>query len=322
MISIIVPVYNVASYLQQCLSSIVNQTYSSLEIILVDDGSTDGSGELCDQLALTDSRIKVIHKENGGLSSARNAGLKVVSGDFVGFVDSDDYVVADMYEKLVAALYKYPEAGVSSVQIYSFTDGKDDFKPAKEIWVKSVENFIPASEYCISTVGNLTPVMVWNKLYRRELLKDVSFLEGRNNEDQRFQFDLAKKLKERNLGLIEIPSFGYYYRQRETSIIYSSKKPVKVDSLRNLSEMIKDESLTSKEHEVVYLKYARFLSSFIDAMLMNKNWKRDYWNEFYPQMKFFSLPFLKKKLSRKYFLIFSIQRYVPVARMLMLRMKY
>ena len=100
LISIIVPVYNTKEYLPKCVQSLVEQTYRNLEILLVDDGSTDETGALCDKLALTDDRIRVIHKENGGSSSARNVGISQAAGSFLGFVDSDDYVDADMYERL------------------------------------------------------------------------------------------------------------------------------------------------------------------------------------------------------------------------------
>ena len=98
LISVIVPVYNVESYLEKCIESIQNQSYKSLEIILVNDGSTDSSGDICDKYAAHDKRIKVIHKKNGGLSSARNAGLEVANGDYIAFVDSDDYIEITMYE--------------------------------------------------------------------------------------------------------------------------------------------------------------------------------------------------------------------------------
>ena len=105
-ISIIVPVYNVEKYLKKCIDSIVNQTYKNLEIILVDDGATDRSGEICDELAKLDNRIKVYHKKNGGLSDARNYGVERATGSYVGFVDSDDYIDAEMYEKLYEAITK------------------------------------------------------------------------------------------------------------------------------------------------------------------------------------------------------------------------
>ena len=106
-ISVIVPVYNVEQYLERCVDSIINQTYTNLEIILVNDGSTDNSGKLCDELAKKDERIRVIHKENGGLSDARNRGIDEAESDLVGFIDSDDYIDSDMYEVLLKNLICY-----------------------------------------------------------------------------------------------------------------------------------------------------------------------------------------------------------------------
>ena len=112
LISIIVPVYNVEQYLDDCLISIINQTYKNIEIILIDDGSTDKSGKICDEYAKKDSRIIVIHKENGGVSSARNAGLRIAKGAYIGFVDPDDWIAEDMYEVLYSNAKKY-DADVS-----------------------------------------------------------------------------------------------------------------------------------------------------------------------------------------------------------------
>src|SRR5665647_2657921 len=100
LISIIVPIYKVENYIRNCVDSILNQTYKNLEVILVDDGSTDNCGNICDEYSLKDNRIKTIHKKNGGLSSARNAGLDVAKGEYIGFIDSDDWIEKDMYESL------------------------------------------------------------------------------------------------------------------------------------------------------------------------------------------------------------------------------
>ena len=105
-ISVVVPVYNVEQYLEKCVNSIINQTYKNLEIILVDDGATDKSGKLCDELAKLDNRIMAYHKKNGGLSDARNYGVERATGDYIGFVDGDDYIDAEMYEKLYEAIKK------------------------------------------------------------------------------------------------------------------------------------------------------------------------------------------------------------------------
>ena len=115
-ISIIVPVYNVEKYLKKCVDSILGQTFTDFELLLIDDGSTDNSGSICDELAKTDNRIKVIHKENGGLSDARNIGIEVAKGDFIGFIDSDDYIDEDMYAFLYNNILKY-DAELSMCEI-------------------------------------------------------------------------------------------------------------------------------------------------------------------------------------------------------------
>ncbi|MBQ7792832.1 MAG: glycosyltransferase family 2 protein, partial [Clostridia bacterium] len=118
LISIIIPVYNAAHYFERCIKSVLEQTYKNLEIILIDDGSTDGSEKLCDQYKEIDDRIKVVHKKNGGQSSARNLGLTMITGDYVGFVDSDDYIEKDMYEYLYNNMVKY-HADISICHFYS-----------------------------------------------------------------------------------------------------------------------------------------------------------------------------------------------------------
>ena len=112
LISVIVPVYNVEPYLKQCLDSIIAQTYTNMEIIIVDDGSPDNCPAICDLYAKADNRIKVIHKENGGLSSARNAGLEIAAGEYIGYIDSDDYIAPGMFEKMMLAMSCHSNAGV------------------------------------------------------------------------------------------------------------------------------------------------------------------------------------------------------------------
>lgn len=122
-ISIIVPVYNVEKYLEKCVRSILAQTFTDFELILVDDGSPDSSGAMCDQFAEQDQRVKVIHKENGGLSDARNAGIEIATGEYLGFVDSDDYIADDMYELLYTNIVK-EDADLSICGIYDVYEGK------------------------------------------------------------------------------------------------------------------------------------------------------------------------------------------------------
>ena len=130
-ISVIVPVYNVEKYLRKCIESILNQTFREFELILVDDGSTDSSGKICDEYALKDSRIKVIHKENGGASSARNAGLDVAKGEYIGFVDSDDWIEMDMYGELYR-LIKENNTDISVCGINNIKDIKYKNENLKE----------------------------------------------------------------------------------------------------------------------------------------------------------------------------------------------
>lgn len=117
LISIIIPVYNVQNYLRECIDSVIAQTYKNLEIILVDDGSPDKSGEICDEYSKKDARIKVIHKENGGLSDARNVALDIAKGEYIGFIDSDDYVEKDMFETLHTLAVEH-NAEISSISFY------------------------------------------------------------------------------------------------------------------------------------------------------------------------------------------------------------
>lgn len=170
LISIIVPVYNVSLYLNQCIQSIINQTYKDLQIILVDDGSTDGSSQICDDYAKRDSRIEVIHKSNGGLVSARKAGIQIATGDYVGYVDGDDWIEPDMYEQMLDCMIAN---NVDIVETQYFIEAGTQ--------TKRMESKL---QYGIHKTENLIPVMlcdkdfnecrmqpyVWSKLYKRELL--------------------------------------------------------------------------------------------------------------------------------------------------------
>ena len=180
LISIIVPVYNVETYLDRCMESILKQTYKQLEIILVDDGSTDSSGKKCDDYAKMDSRIKVIHKQNGGLSDARNAGLKLATGAYIGYVDSDDWIEPDMYERLYnACVENCAELAVCryfcEYQDRTEAGGTDRIVPLTrdellKIYISGHDEYVIYNS-------------VWSKLFKRELVADLVFPKGRNSED-------------------------------------------------------------------------------------------------------------------------------------------
>ena len=168
LISIIVPVYKVEKELGECIESLMHQTYKNIEIILVDDGSPDKSPEICEHYANIDSRIRVIHKENGGLSDARNYGITEANGEFLGFVDSDDFVAEIMYEKLFEAAQS-TSSDISECDCVRFADGE---KPNSII--KEGQKIIKPKEWITETnLNGFLNCVAWNKLYRRELFEGV-----------------------------------------------------------------------------------------------------------------------------------------------------
>lgn len=175
MVSVIVPIYNVEKYLKRCIDSILNQTYKNLEIILIDDGSPDKCPEICDEYAQEDDRVIVIHKENGGVSSARNAGLDIAKGEYIGFVDPDDYINYDMYSTMV----KKMELFECDAVICGFCQVSE--KENKIIRKDSLENKIVSVEECFKELfgfsGLAIKPVVWNKLFKRDIISDLRFCE-------------------------------------------------------------------------------------------------------------------------------------------------
>ncbi len=170
MISVIVPIYKVEPYLQQCVDSILNQTYSDLEILLIDDGSPDRCGEICDEYAKKDKRIRVFHTENRGLSAARNLGIQESTGSFLGFVDSDDWLDNDMYEVLLDRIVD-TQADISGCGFYTELSTNPKTSNLEETIYSGVESEIALLDGKVSNY-------VWNKLYRRDVFRNVSFPEG------------------------------------------------------------------------------------------------------------------------------------------------
>lgn len=184
LISIIVPVYNVSAYLGRCIDSILAQTYKNFEVILVNDGSTDDSGKVCDSYALLDSRVKVIHKENGGLSSARNAGIAIAQGEYLGFVDSDDWITSDMYEYLYSVLIQnQADISVSACVRCESTIEGNNFILAQ----KSFSTIVYSQEEYIKKFMKIDSQTIeyyaCNKLYKKELLTNDQYPVGKTAED-------------------------------------------------------------------------------------------------------------------------------------------
>lgn len=203
LISVIVPVYNIMEYLPRCVHSIMAQTYRNLEIILVDDGSTDGTGELCDSLAMEDSRIRVFHKENGGSSSARNLGISRAGGEYLGFVDSDDYIDSDMYERLYRGIEKYQ---VTAAQI-----GRDEIDEEGRLLPNICQP--PGSDVCMESADFLRELLMHRgdcsfctKLLHRGLFEREGFPEGLLNED----FHLLVHMLPQIGKLVSLPGQTYH----------------------------------------------------------------------------------------------------------------
>lgn len=230
LISVIIPVYNVEKYLKRCVDSVINQTYKNLEIILVDDGSPDNCGAICDEYAERDNRIKVIHKENGGLSSARNAGIDVASGTYLSFIDSDDYVSEQFIEKLYSMIKEY-DADISQC---NFVRTKGEVPETKS-------NNTPIS-VCdnVSMIENLynehyvPTVVVVTKLYHSKLFDGIRYPEGRVHEDEVIT---PLVLYKSNRCVFSTEALYYYYFN-ENSITNSQFSVKKLDILYALNSRI------------------------------------------------------------------------------------
>lgn len=208
-LSIIVPVYNVEQYLDKCVESIVNQTFSDFELILVDDGSPDNCGEMCECWSKKDNRIKVIHKENGGLSDARNAGIDIAEGDYIGLVDSDDYIKPDMFETLVRNLEQY-NADISMCGYADvYADGIRKDNQDRNVYVWSQEETVHQI-----LLGKKLSVHAWVKLYKRELFNSVKYPKGKISEDAYVIMDILNQVRT----AVFTPYSAYYYVHRGDSI--------------------------------------------------------------------------------------------------------
>lgn len=215
-LSIIVPVYNIEKYLEKCVDSILNQTLQDFELILIDDGSLDNSGKICDELSKRDGRIKVIHKTNGGSASARNAGLLVMTGEYVGFVDSDDYVEEDMFETMINAC-ENNQCEAAFCDRYLVDEG-GEFLPENSKVSKYKELTVLSQKEALTNMFLATGMTfaVWDKVFKRELFDDVKFPEGCPAEDVPCSFDTIKKAK----NVVHIGKQKYYYRALNTSVTH------------------------------------------------------------------------------------------------------
>lgn len=222
LVSIIVPIYNVELYLDHCVQSIVDQTYKNLEIILVDDGSPDNCPAMCDSWASKDSRIKVIHKKNGGLSDARNAGLQIASGELISFIDSDDWVETNFVQSLYSAMEE-ANAEIAECSTHYVTEDGTIIKTRKAS--SGILDCMTALRKLVLEDGVYQTV--WNKLYRRELIQGIPFAIGKYNEDEFWTYQVIERIQ--RFAAVEMPLYNYL--QRSTSIIGTGYNIRRLDGL-------------------------------------------------------------------------------------------
>lgn len=187
-LSVIVPVYNVETYLKRCVDSILEQTFKEFEVILVDDGSLDNSSEICNKYSKSDKRVKVIHKKNGGLSSARNAGLNIAKGKYIAFIDSDDYISKDMFKTMINLAFS-SNYDIVSCGFRRFYENSCNDSVCKGTIYK-YRNIEPLANYLLEydNVNRKIDTVVWNKIYKRELFNDITFPEGKIYEDELYYY--------------------------------------------------------------------------------------------------------------------------------------
>ncbi len=296
LISVIIPVYNAEQYLDECVGSVVGQTYANLEIILVDDGSADNSPQMCDTWAKNDSRIRVVHKENGGASSARNAGLDIAKGDYIGFVDSDDYIAEDMYERLFEAL-NGTEIKISCCCMQRvFAVGK-----ISEMVATTSKKVMDTTD-AINELFFTECTSVCDKLFETSVFEGIRFPNGEINEE----FSILIPLIAGGGGMVRIENPLYYYRAREGSVTNSHRYLQEFNSRTVYNNLIRIEGQIEK-YALSCEKSFRFFSAssaYNMAISMEKRYpqlnskvKADY-SIYRGLMKKNIVPFLFSRYSR------------------------
>lgn len=228
LISVIIPVYNVEKYLNKCITSVVEQTYKNLEIIIVDDGSTDQSPEICDEWKKRDSRIQVVHSSNGGAGKARNTALDMATGDYVTFVDSDDYIAPQMYQVLLEQFYD----GIGIVECnYSMVyDDSEKFKEERKIYKIHTYSAMQAMHENIN--DHIFRQLIWNKMYRKDVIKGIYFPTGNKIDDEFWTYQAIGNASK----LIYIDQKLYAYRQQEQSVMHLLDAKKRLEALKAKEE--------------------------------------------------------------------------------------
>lgn len=236
LISVVVPIYKVEEYLDRCVNSLVNQSYKNIEIVLVDDGSPDNCPRMCDDYAKRDSRIVSVHKPNGGLSDARNAGMAVASGELMMFIDSDDYIDADMIRDMYLRMTEDKSDIVSCAVKWVYDDSDTELKKVPD--EHTTLNRLTAMRELLN--DGLLKQHVWNKLYKTDMIKNIPFEKGKYHEDVFWSYQAIARAEKISV----MQSEYYYYIQRSNSIMgegYSSKRLDALDAMKQRCDFLKCE---------------------------------------------------------------------------------
>ena len=259
-ISVIVPIYNSELYLERCINSILNQTHRNLEILLINDGSNDDSGKICDEYKKKDERIIVKHCVNGGQSRARNIGISIATGDFIAFVDSDDWIVENIYEEAIKA---YTKLNCDVVDYKCMFVSSDEVKlpSSKNNNMEVVEGKAILKDYLYRGQIEKAPFSPCRKLYKKNLFNNIRFPEGRINEDISTNYEILMNCNR----IIHIDKIGYYYFQDGTSTTRGGLRKKDFDLIKACEDL---EILSQNECDkdiklLIQIKHARSYFSLL-----------------------------------------------------------
>lgn len=305
-ISIIVPVYNVEKYIHKCVDSILNQSFKDFELILIDDGSPDNCGKICDEYASQDSRVIVVHKENGGQATARNAALDIARGEYIGFVDSDDYIESDMYE----ILYNMCIENDCDISNCSSTIYYKDRKVVNGGHKFMIHDRKEAMK--VVTEGVLYDECLWTKLIKKSLLENIRIPTGIAYEDTAFTYKLIDRAEK----ICCIGKAKYNYVKRENSTMDSAVKNVKIDAVLIYEEMYK--FMEKKYPELCVLVAAKLANNSMRVMNLiisqadfNK-FKKDYYKVSQILNKYFNKIIRLKEYPRNVKVLLIINKINPL----------
>lgn len=291
-VSIIIPAYNIAPYLERCLESVRCQTYKELQIIIIDDGSRDQTGQIADTLAEKDKRFRVIHKENGGVSAARKTGLEQADGEYIGFVDGDDYIEPEMYEKLIGLAVEYDADIAHCGYQMVFPDRVDLYHGTKQLKVQDTYTGVKDL-----LEGNLVEPGLWNKIYRRKLFNQINYDENIViNEDLLLNYFLFHRSEK--AVFIDVPYYHYMVRKNSASTSDWNEHKIK-DPVYVLETMYKSET----ESELKKIINNRYIYQMVRLIIFQSDKRKTelqkYQIEFKQKLKKVLKQTNKEEINRK-----------------------